>query len=400
MSTLIIGASVAGSRTALALRQKGYTSPITILSEESHWPYDKPPLSKALLAAGAEPVVPRLLTQQAATDASVDIRLNTRAVSLDVPSRTIRTQDGEALSFDTLVIATGVQPRKLPVPEGMAGVYTLRNLEDAVALRAELDRDPKVAVVGAGFIGAEFAAAARTRGLDVSIIETQDVPMGHIFGAEVGAALSSLHALNGTTVYTGAAVSHFAGEDRVQGVVLADGRTIDADLVVVGIGAVPATGWLADSGLPVSNGIECAANLQVAGHPGIYAAGDVALRAHPLTGVQTRIEHWTNAGEHGETVAAAVTGTPLPTQQVPYVWSDQYGVRIQILGRPSAGILSATSGAVSQGQYSAVYTNMDGEIAGAVAVNDSKIITTYRKAMRSGQKLTDLSTPVAIPTTA
>jgi NADPH-dependent 2,4-dienoyl-CoA reductase/sulfur reductase-like enzyme len=400
MSTLIIGASVAGSRTALALRQKGYTSPITILSEESHWPYDKPPLSKALLAAGAEPVVPSLLTQQAATDASVDIRLNTRAVSLDVPSRTIRTEAGEAFSFDTLVIATGVQPRKLPVPEGMAGVYTLRNLEDAVALRAELDRDPKVAVVGAGFIGAEFAAAARTRGLDVSIIETQDVPMGHIFGTEVGAALSSLHALNGTAVYTGAAVSHFAGEDRVQGVVLADGRTIDADLVVVGIGAVPATGWLVGSGLPVSNGIECTADLQVAGHPGIYAAGDVALRPHPKTGVQVRIEHWTNAGEHGDTVAAAVTGNPPPTPEVPYVWSDQYGARIQILGRPSDGVLSDTSGSVSGGKYSAVYTNLDGEIAGAVAVNDSKIISTYRKAMRHGQKLADLRPPVTIPTTA
>ena len=400
MSTLIIGASVAGSRTALALRQKGYTGPITILSEEAHWPYDKPPLSKDLLAAGADPIVPALLTQQAAADAGLDIRLDTRAVSLHVPSKTVRTEDGDSFPFDTLVIATGVQPRKLPVPEGMAGVYTLRNLEDAVALRAELDHNPRVAVVGAGFIGAEFAAAARARGLDVSIIEAQEVPLGHIFGPEVGAALSSLHALNGTDVYTGAAVSQFAGEDRVQGVVLADGRTISADLVVVGIGASPATTWLADSGLPVSNGIECMADLQVTGHPGIYAAGDVALRAHPQTGDSTRIEHWTNAGEHGETVAAAITGTALPTRQIPYVWSDQYGVRIQILGRPAAGVLSATSGAVSEGKYSAVFTNPDGEIVGAVAVNDSKIISTYRKAMRQSQKLADTRTPDTIPATA
>ena len=384
-----MGASVAGIRTAQALRLQGYAGPITLLGEELHHPYDKPPLSKENLQLGDGSGPVPLLTADELAALNVDLRLGVRAVSLDTAARQVQTHDGHRWDYSTLVIATGVHPRQLANTSHLNGVHTIRTADDAAALRGALARQPRVAVIGAGFIGAEFASAARGYGCDVTIIEMQEIPMAHILGTEVGAQLGGLHGTHGVALYTGVTIDHIEGHGSVTGVVLADGRVVPADLVVVGVGAEPSTGWLKGSGLPIDNGILCDARLQVQGFPGIYAAGDVARWPHPLYGVAVRIEHWTNANEHGATVAAAITGQSAPRASVPYVWSDQYGHRIQIVGRPSAGRLAVLTGDM-ENKLLAVYADHDDLIVGAVVVDDPRTLMKYRKAIGKAATLADL----------
>ncbi|MDX2675074.1 NAD(P)/FAD-dependent oxidoreductase [Streptomyces soliscabiei] len=387
MTVLIIGASVAGVRTAQALRRRGFQERITLLGEEPHQPYDKPALSKEVLAAHLPGEPPSLLTQEQADELGIDLLLGTKAVGLDPGGRRVLTDSGERLPFDRLVVATGVTPRTLPDMEALDGIHTLRTIDDALALRAELDRGPRVVVIGAGFIGAEFASAARSRGLDVCVVEAQRTPMAHLFGEQVGRMLAGIHAVNGVAVESGVGVDRFTGDGRgrVTGVVLADGRTLPADLVVVGIGARPATDWLTSCGLELADGVACDENLRAVGvgTVGVYAAGDVACRHHPLYGRPLRIEHWTNAGEHADIIAADILGLRVPRPQVPYVWSDQYGRRIQIAGRPGEGRLGALRGGVEDGEMTAVYVDEAGRAVGAVVVDDPRTFMVCRKAIAS-----------------
>jgi NADPH-dependent 2,4-dienoyl-CoA reductase/sulfur reductase-like enzyme len=390
MSILIIGASVAGSRTAVSLRQRGFVGSITLLEAENHWPYDKPALSKEVLAKDGNLEAPALLTKEMATDLDLNIQLGADVIALDSDAQTVSTADGSIFSYDQLVIATGASARSLPVPEGMRGVHTLRTQGDANALRTALEEEPRVVVIGAGFIGAEFAAAARARGLETTIIEAMDVPMSHLFGEEVGSEVASIHAVNGTQLLTGTPFAKFIGTDCVKGVGLEDGTVLPADLVVVGIGAVPNTGWLQSSGLPLGNGIAVNEGFQVEGFPGVYAVGDLALRPHPLLGITTRIEHWTSAGEQAEGLAAILTGTEPPAAQLPYVWSEQYGGRFQIIGRPSLGNLIHREGSVAEGRFIAVFADTHGSPVGALSFNDPKMITRYRKNRKRGGSIEDL----------
>ncbi|MCX4428896.1 NAD(P)/FAD-dependent oxidoreductase [Streptomyces mirabilis] len=388
MTVLIIGASVAGVRTAQALRQRGFQEHITLLGEEPHQPYDKPALSKEVLAANLPGEPPSLLTQEQAEELGVGLLLGTKAIGLDLNERSVLTDSGERLSFHRLVVATGVTPRTMPGAETLDGIHTLRTIDDALALRAELDRGPRVVVIGAGFIGAEFASAARSRGLDVCVVEAQRTPMAHLFGERVGRMLAGIHAVNGVAVESGVGVGRFTddGRGRVTGVVLADGRILPADLVVVGIGARPATDWLKSCELDLADGVACDSRLRAVGvgTVGVYAAGDIARRYHPLYGKPLRIEHWTNAGEHADIIAADFLGLQAPRPQVPYVWSDQYGRRIQIAGRPSEGRLCALRGVVEDGEMTAVYVDEAGRAVGAVVVDDPRSFMACRKAIASG----------------
>ncbi|MEV8539641.1 FAD-dependent oxidoreductase [Streptomyces sp. NPDC051572] len=392
---LIVGTSVAGVRTLQALRREGFDGAITMIGEERHRPYDKPPLSKQLLEPGADRPVP-LVTAQQLQELDVDLRLNTRATALDPHRRLVTTATGEHLGFTHLVIATGVTPRTLPGIEAPAGVYTIRSADDAEALRTELGHARRVVVVGAGFIGAEFASAAAARGADVVVVETQTTPMAHLLGVEVGAQLARLHAANGVTLHSGVRVTGLLGTPRVTGVALADGRVLPADLVVVGIGTVPATDWLRSSGLPVPNGVACDERLRVPGTQGIYAAGDVAFRRHPRYGVPLRIEHWTNANEHGEIVAADVVGGTPPRQQLPYIWSDQYGRRIQIVGRPGTGEVAAVHGAIDEEWFVAVYADRAGVAVGALVVDDPRMLMKCRRAIDAGLDVSGLDLDVRL----
>jgi NADPH-dependent 2,4-dienoyl-CoA reductase/sulfur reductase-like enzyme len=393
VAIVIVGASVAGIRTAQALRLQGFEGPITLIGEEPHHPYDKPPLSKDMLTGAAGPVP--LLSVDELGKLGVDLKLGLRATGLDPAERTVELADGGRVQYTELVIATGVTPRSLPgIDPVPLGVHTIRTADDALALRAALSGQPQVVIVGAGFIGAEFASAARGYGCAVTIIEAQDVPLAHILGAEVGALLSAVHRANGVQLLTGVRFDRFGTDfvagGRVSAVALADGRLLPADLVVVGIGAEPATGWLASSGLPIADGIECDEQLRVRGFDGIHAAGDVARWPHPRYGFPLRIEHWTNANEHGAIVAASILGKPAPREQVPYVWSDQYGHRIQIVGRPSLGTVVSLRGDVDD-HLVALYADGDHVLVGGVVVDDPRGLMKIRKAITNRSKAVQLA---------
>ena len=376
---------------------QGCTEAITLVGEEVHTPYDKPPLSKEmLLPDGGEPVPLVSAPELEALD--VELRLGTRAVALDSGARMVTVDDGTTLAYDELIIATGLTPRTLPGADELGGVHTLRNAEDAVALRTALTTAANVVVIGAGFIGAEFAAAARVHGREVTIVEPQPVPLTHVLGATVGAEIARLHEINGVTLHTGVEFDHFVGEGQVSGVALADGRVLPADLVVIGIGATPATQWLESSGLPIRNGVQCDAALRVLGVEHVHAVGDVAHWTHGFYGVGLRIEHWTNANEHAGIVAADLLGAPAPGVQVPYVWSDQYGHRIQIVGRPADGTVALSHGAVETG-YVAVYADAAGTTVAALVVDDPRLLMKCRKAVtkRTTAAELDLSVATASP---
>jgi NADPH-dependent 2,4-dienoyl-CoA reductase/sulfur reductase-like enzyme len=395
MSVLIVGASVAGVGTARALRAKGYAGPITLLDEQRHLPYDKPPLSKEMLGAeGVGDPVP--LVSAAQLDAlDIQLRLGVRAAALDTERKVVVTESAEQIGYETLVIATGVKPRTLPFP-APPGVYTLRSLDDARAIREELGRAARLVIVGAGFIGAELATAARAHGVDVTILEVQAVPMAHLFGVEVAQALNTLHTGNEVTVLSGVQVAGFAGPDRVTAVQLSDGSSVEASFVVVAIGAHPATGWLESSGLPTPDGIACDNELRVIGVAGVYAAGDVARWPHGLYESELRIEHWTNANEHAVIVAASILGRPASAPQVPYVWSYQYGRLIQIVGRPSSGAPVVISGRPAEGEsFLAVYAGPQGRVVGAVCVDNARAMMACRKAIKQGLTVEALRLPEA-----
>lgn len=392
---VIVGASVAGVRTVQALRMRGFDGPITMIGEEVHHPYDKPPLSKEQLAADAPATGQTLLTTEELDRLDVELHLGIRATGVDPAAKVVHTDSGDH-AYDHLVIATGVSPRTLPGSD-LAGVRTVRTANDAAFLRGRLASTPRVLVIGAGFIGAEFAAAASAQDCHVTIIEAQGAPMSHLLGDRVGARLAQLHSDHGVTLRTSARFDHFVGETAVEGVALDGGEVLPADLVVVGIGASPATSWLEDSGLPVDDGVECDADLRVIGHPEIFAAGDVARWPHAHYGEPIRIEHWTNANEHGALVAAGISGGDTPRANAPYVWSDQYGHRIQIVGLPSRGELVHLGGEGPR-DLVAVYADESGTVVAGVVVDDTRAFMKLRKAVTKRIPVTELKPPLA-PTT-
>ncbi|ALL79309.1 hypothetical protein AD006_28775 (plasmid) [Pseudonocardia sp. EC080610-09] len=386
---LVVGNSVAGVRTAQALRRGGHAGPIRILGREPHPPYDKPPLSKDTLVSGE--LVP-LVDPAELAELDIAVDLNRPALALDPARRVVTTGDGDELGYDQLVIATGADARPLPGTESVPGVFTVRTADDATRLRAALTTARHVVVVGAGFIGAEVAGSARSLGVEVTVLEALDHPMEPVVGAEVGDRLGGLHVTHGTQLLTGARVERVERDRRLR-VHLADDRVVSGDVIVVGIGAVPATGWLRSSGLPLVDGVLCGPDLRVRGHERIWAAGDVARRPHPTLGPDVRIEHWTNAGEHAELVAAGILGrTPRPAQP-PYVWSDQYGHRIQIVGSPRAGRLARLRGGVGEhpdGPLVAVYGDTDDRVVGGVVVDAPKEFVALRRAVTARTPVADL----------
>ena len=384
---VIVGGSVSGVRCVQSLRRRGFRGEIIVVEREEFSPYDKPPLTKGMLAVGGPAVPVPLLSEDDLTALDVDLRLGTTAVALEPETSTVTLDTAEALEYGELVIATGLMPRTLPGAQRLQGVCTIRGAADSLVLKRELDNAKQALVIGGGFIGAEFAGAARLRGIDVTIVEMQDQPLAHLLGTAVGARLAELHRRRGTVVLTGAMVIGFLGEGRVSAVELADGRTLNADTVVVGIGAAPAVEWLESSGLQISDGVSCDQDLRVAGTTNVYAAGDIARWPHPLYGEEMRIEHWTNANEHGDLVAASILDQARPPAQVPYVWSDQYERRIQIVGRPNDGRLATLLDEDDVEQWAAIYTDEADVVVGAVAVGNPRLIMKCRRAIAQGASL-------------
>lgn len=380
---VVVGASLAGLRSAEALRQQGYDGRLTLIGDESQLPYDRPPLSKEVLRGDWEPEKTSLIRDREKFDAlDLDLRLGVRASSLDSSAREVLLDDGQRVPFDGLVIATGATPRTLPTGE-LAGVTTLRTLDDCMALRAELAKSPRVAVIGAGFIGAEVAATCRQRGLEVTMIEAMPVPLERVLGADVGETLMAEHRDRGVTVHLGCAVERFEGSDRVEGLVLDDGTRIAADQVVVGIGVSPATGWLEGSGVELGDGVVCDATCAT-NVPGIVAAGDVASWPNPTFNERMRVEHWSNAAEMGFAAAERLLAGQGSQAfgSVPFFWSDQYQLKIQSAGRcVDSDDSQVVSGSLNERQFVKLYARK-GQLAGALAFNEPRKLIGYRRMLR------------------
>lgn len=331
---VLVGASAAGLTTAATLRRIGYDRGITLVGGEAHRPYDRPPLSKHLLAGEWDAERVQLKTDDEFDDLSIDFRPGVTATGADLGARTLTLSDGSELAYDRLVLATGVSPRRLPGSRGIAGVYTMRTLDDAVALQAELLPGRKLLVVGGGFLGTEVAATAVGLGVDVTVVSGAATLLERSLGAAVGAQVARLHRTHGVTLHTGPTsivTSVDASGGRVTGVTLLDGTVVHADVVFVAIGAAPRLDWLRGSGIPIGDGIECAPDLSAA--PGVYAAGDVARWNNPVFDESMRVEHRTNATEQGMHVARRLLdGEATPFATVPYFWTDQYDRKLQVHG--------------------------------------------------------------------
>ena len=382
---VIVGASVGGVRTAEALRRRGFSDRITLIGAESHLPYDRPPLSKAFLTGQAAEADLALLDRERPDRLDLDLRLGQRAVAVDVVARQVRLTSGEPVPFGAVVIATGSLPRRLPALDGWPGVHVLRTLDDAIAIRAALAAGARVAVVGGGFIGAEVAWSARALGLDVAIIDPVPALMARGLGPALGELMAARHADHGVTLRLGRSVARAEGAGRVERLVLDDGTSLDADVVVVGIGVDPAVGWLASSGLPVDGGgLCCDACLRVRGTDSVYAVGDVARWPSARYAGPVRLEHWTNAGETALAVAAALTGTPPPFDPLPYVWSDQLGTRIQVFGQILPGDdLVYVEGGPEEAEFVAA-SSADGKLQAVVALGARRAALRWERLLRSG----------------
>jgi 3-phenylpropionate/trans-cinnamate dioxygenase ferredoxin reductase component len=390
---VVVGASAAGLATAEALRSRGYDGALTLIGEEQRLPYDRPPLSKQILDGSWEPDRVMLRDEQGLRKIGADLLLGHTAVGLDTTSRRVLLDHGDSVGYDDLVIATGVAPRRLPDAD-LAGIHLLRTLDDALTLRAQLLARPKVAVVGAGFLGAEVAAVARQMGLEVAIVDPQP-PMSRQFGEQVGVLIAQLHSDNGVTLRIGVGVSRFVAADgRVVGIELADESVIDADLVIVAVGAAPVTGWLADSALTLANGVECDAFCEAA--PGIYAAGDVASWYNPHFGVRMRVEHRTNATEQAIAVAGNLLGDARPFAPIPYCWTDQYDAKIQAHGIfPSGAETLVLSGNLSERQFVVGYCHND-RMVGVLGWNMPRGVRELRRLVveRAPWKATTVRNPI------
>jgi NADPH-dependent 2,4-dienoyl-CoA reductase/sulfur reductase-like enzyme len=386
---VVVGASLAGWRAVETLRGEGFDGAITLIGAEECLPYDRPPLSKKVLSGEWEPERIALRKDDELAKIAVDLHLGVSATRLDVRDRRVELSDGRSIAYDGLVIATGSTVRRLNGQPELTGIFTLRTLDDCLALRAALtDGSPRVVVIGAGFIGSEVAATARGLGCDVSIVEVLPVPLARALGPEMGMACAELHRDHEVGLLLGAGVERFEGAERVERVRLTDGRVLDADVVVVGIGVAPATGWLEDSGLELRDGVVCDATLS-AGPPAVYAAGDLTRWPNALFAEEMRVEHWTNAAEQGAVaarnlLASAAGDAPVPYAPVPFFWSDQYGTRIQFLGRAAEDDqVRVVSGSVAERAFVALYGRA-GRLRGVLGIARPKLVMGYQRLLAAG----------------
>ncbi|MDT0302220.1 NAD(P)/FAD-dependent oxidoreductase [Streptomonospora wellingtoniae] len=333
-SVAIAGAGMAGLHAAESLREAGFEGRITMIGQEPHRPYSRPPLSKEFLTGKGAGAGIDLREDSAFDGLGLDLRLGRSAQRLRPRERTVELDDGSQVTADGLVVATGSRARRPRT--ALEGVHVLRTVEDAEAVRDSFKAAERVVVVGAGFVGAEVASSARAAGLEVVLLEAAPTPLTRVVDPRIGGVFAELHRDHGVDLRLGVGVTGYEGRGRVERVRLSDGSAVEASLVVAGLGALPNTGWLEGSGVGLAEGtggVLCDEYCRTA-LPGVYAAGDIAAWPHPRYGGLMRLEHWTNAGEQA---AAAVrnllAGGGTPYTPVPYFWSDQYGMKIQLLGQ-------------------------------------------------------------------
>ncbi|MFD8131686.1 NAD(P)/FAD-dependent oxidoreductase [Streptomyces mirabilis] len=377
----VVGASLAGLSAARSLRKQGYDGRLVVIGDELHRPYDRPPLSKEFLAGTLGEADLSLETDD--EDLRAEWLLGARAAGLDRTERAVRLADGREVRADGIVIATGAVARTLPGSEGLAGVHTLRTLDDARALRDELAGGGRLVVIGGGFIGAEVASTAYALGLDVTVVEAAPTPLAGPLGATMGDVVSALHVDHGVRLLCGVGVKGLSGERRVDAVLLEDGRSIPGDIVVVGVGARPCVEWLEGSGVELENGVKCGADGRTS-LAGVVAVGDCANWYDPRAGAHRRVEHWTGARERPDAAIATLLaggavepGVPRP----PYFWSDQYGVKIQFAGHAAAAdSVTIEAGAADDRDVLAVYRRAGVPVA-VLGMNQPRLFTRWRKQL-------------------
>jgi NADPH-dependent 2,4-dienoyl-CoA reductase/sulfur reductase-like enzyme len=358
---VIIGGGLGAARTAEQLREAGYTGAVTIVGEETHLPYDRPPLSKEVLRSEVDDVTLKPREFYDAHD--VTLRLGSAATTIDISPQEVTLADGAVLGYDELVIATGLVPRRIPTLPDLDGVCVLRSFDESLALRRHASAARRAVVVGAGFIGCEVAASMRALGVEVVLVEPQPAPLASVLGEQIGGLVARLHRDEGVDVRTGVGVAEVRGQVHVDTVVLTDGDEVTADLVVVGIGSRPATEWLAGSGIEVDNGVVCDAAGRTSA-PHVWALGDVASW-RGQDGHQVRVEHWSNVVEQAWVMVAAMLSQDTEARVlVPYFWSDQYDLKLQCLGEPQATDIVHL--ADDDGRKFLAYYERDGVLVGVV----------------------------------
>ncbi|CAN5646554.1 FAD/NAD(P)-binding oxidoreductase [soil metagenome] len=376
---IIVGGGLAATRAAEQLRRAEYAGAVTIVSDEIHLPYDRPPLSKDVLRGEVENVT--LKPREFYDDNNITLLLGSAVTGVDTAAQTATLADGTVLNYDDLIIATGLVPRRIPSFPDLEGIRVLRTFEESQAMRAHAGSAKHAVVVGAGFIGCEVAASLRGLGVDVVMVEPQPTPLASVLGEQIGAMVARLHRAEGVDVRTGIGVAQVLGDGHVEKVVLTDGTELAADMVVVGIGSRPATDWLADTGITVDNGVVCD-NVGRTSAPHVWALGDVASW-QDATGHQARVEHWSNVTEQARVLVPVLLGQDPPEViVVPYFWSDQYDVKIQCLGEPEADDIVHV--VEDDGRKFLAYYERDGVIAGVVGGGMPGKVMKARAKIASG----------------
>ena len=395
---VIVGASLAGAKAAAALREEGYGGRVVLIGAESELPYERPPLSKYYLRGEQEREKARVHDAGFYAEKDIDLRTGTMVEAIDPAGRTVTLAGGETIGWDRLLLATGAEPRRLPVPGAdLEGVLQLRTVDDSDRLRAAIGAGGRLAVIGAGWIGAEAAASARQLGAEVTLIERLEVPLGAVLGPTVGRIYADAHREQGVELLTGVGVEAIEGDGRAERVRLSDGRTVDCSAVLVGVGVTPRTGLAEAAGLAVDNGILVDANLQTSA-PGIYAAGDVANHDHPFYGRRVRVEHWANALNQGPAAARNMLGADTPYERLPYFYSDQYEVGMEYSGLASAEDEVVIRGDVGKRELIAFWMQ-DGRVAAGMNMNVWDVTGPIQALIRSratidATRLADPSAPL------
>lgn len=382
---VIVGGGLAAARTAEQLRRSNYSGPVTIVSDEDHLPYDRPPLSKEVLRSETDDVT--LKPAEFYRENDITVLRGAGAASLDTVGKKVTLTDGREIGYEELVIATGLVPKRIPSFPDLTGIHVLRNFDESLKLRKEAGSARRAVVIGAGFIGCEVAASLRKLGVEVVLVEPQPAPLASVLGRQIGELVARLHRAEGVDVRCGVGVADVKGQEKVQSVVLSDGTEIEADIVVVGIGSRPATDWLEDSGVTLDNGVVCDAQGRSTA-PHVWAIGDVASWLDTV-GNQVRVEHWSNVADQARVLVPAMLGQDVRgVVSVPYFWSDQYDVKIQCLGEPQAG--DTVHIVEDDGRRFLAYYERDGVVAGVVGGGMPGKVMKTRHKIANGAPIADV----------
>lgn len=394
---VIVGGGLAGAKTAEALRDQGFGGDVVLLAAERHLPYDRPPLSKDYLAGSQSFEDGFIEPEDWYGEQRIDLRLGVHATEIDREAHQVRLDDGSTVGYDKLVLATGSTPRTLSLPGADAtGVHVLRTREDADAIKAEFGEGRRLAVIGGGWIGLEIAATARNAGTDVTVLESSELPLLAVLGPEIARVFADMHREHGVDLRTEVKVEEITTKNgHASGVRLADGTTVEADSVVIGVGAAPALSLAEAAGLDIDNGVLVDASLRTS-DPDVYAVGDIAHHDHPVLGHRIRVEHWNTAATQPASAVAALLGGDARYEELPYFFSDQYDLGMEYVGHAPGGSYAkvVVRGDLATREFVAHWVGEDGRVLAVMNVNIWDVPEQVRELIASGRavdadKLTD-----------